>query len=120
MTLSSLGEEDVTSNVDPLLMLLLLIPRATPFQLRESVEEVFWSKDYLSKSFHHHHTDRPEVYLPRCPAVHRLVRGMAPPHALDKPRRSGDLPVKMLLPLLLLNLQRKAGSKNALEIYEAI
>ena len=60
-------------------------------------------------------TDRSEVYFPRGSAVHRLVWGVAPPHALDQPRSRGDLPIEMLLTLLLLDLQCESRSKNTLK-----
>ena len=60
---------------------------------------------------------RSEVYFPSGSAVHGLVRGVAPPHSLDEPRGCGDLAIKMLLTLLLLNLQCKPGAQNTLEMH---
>ena len=42
LTLSLLGDEELRPNTEPRLPLLLM-PRATPFQFRERVEEDFWS-----------------------------------------------------------------------------
>lgn len=48
------------------------------------------------------------------PGVEVLVRGVALPQALDEAGGGRDLPVEVLLPLLLLDLQREAGPENAL------
>lgn len=57
---------------------------------------------------------RLEVDLPRRHRPERLVRGVAPPHALDQHRGRGYLPVEVLLTLLLLDFERKAGPENTL------
>lgn len=56
-------------------------------------------------------SQRINVCIPR--GGHLLLRSMTPPQALNKCCCRRNLPIKMLLPLLLLNLQRESGSQNS-------
>ncbi len=56
-----------------------------------------------------------QVDPPRCLAVEILVCCITLPKALDKRSSRRDLAIEVLLPLLLLNFEGKARSKDALE-----
>lgn len=58
------------------------------------------------------------VNLPSSRRLEVTVGCITPPEALDEQGSSRDLAVEMLLSLLLLHFQGKAGPENALQRYD--